>query len=277
MCHGAVDAREVKNKGWRQGSVLPDAFVQSLRENGSLAPSIGEQKFIVASHDCDVTNPSFEAEPDVELLPAAVLDASEKDGNYFWGKSSRFYQLERNSSGGQCIWQFSIQDRILFPRRYLLASQPDTESALTNDEKRGLALWLARRYHRAAFPDAFVDRTRRAAGKLRKPLKDQGHHLTAILLFTEDDELPSELPYEIIIYGSMLAEDWSEPRARAAAQELLGSIEASFGECDGIEVKELVLCSEADISLDDLRRLKRWDCDNLTIRGEQPNRLVPEQ
>jgi hypothetical protein len=79
-----------------------------------------------------------------------------------------------------------------------------------------------------------------------------------------------------VIYGAVRADDWSDPNTRADAQVHLDSIEAAFGESDDVEVKESVLRSEADISLDELRLLKRWDFDDLTIRGEEPFGLAPE-
>ena len=276
MRHGDADATEIKNKGWRQGSVLPDALAQRLIGQGVLSRSEWPQKLVVASHDCDVTNRSFEAEPTVELLCAAVLGVSEKDGRYFWGKNPRHYQVERKLAGDRSIWQFSIQDRVWLPRQRLLDSEPDAALALPSDDMRRVALWLARRYRRPAFPDTFVERTREATAKIRKPLKSQGDLLTAVFLFGVDEELPSETPYEIIMYGSMRAEDWSDPNARACAQTLLDEIEGAFGESHGVDVRECLLRSEADISLDDIRLLKRWNFDDLTIRGQEPSDLPPE-
>jgi hypothetical protein len=171
MLHGDPDATEIKTKGWRQGSVLPDAFTRVLTEKDLLPAAEQPQKFLVASHDCDVTNRSFEAEPTVELLRAHLLDPSEKDGNYFWGRNPRYYQLERKVEGAPTIWHFSIQDRHWLPRQFLTDFDPDGAFALPRDDVRRLTLWLARRYRRPAFPDAFVDRAKDATAKLRKPLK----------------------------------------------------------------------------------------------------------
>lgn len=269
------DATQIKTNGWRQGSVLPDPFVQHLTEKSILTPSEHARKFIIASHDCDVTNRSFAAEPAVELLSAEVLPASKKDGNYFWGRNPRYYQLERKGAGATTVWQFSIQERLWLPRRHLLDSEPDAALAMPPDDIRRLALWLARRYHRVAFPDEFVDRTKGATQKLRRPLKKHGDLLTAVFLLGVDEDLPPETPYEILIYGPMRAEDWSDPEQRASAQVLLNKVEAAFGQSPGVEVTQSVLCSEADISLDDRRRLRHWDFDDLTIQGEGPAALPP--
>ena len=48
--------------------------------------------------------------------------------------------------------------------------------------------------------------------------------------------------------------------------EMLGAIEAAFAGCDSVHLKACELRSEADVSVDDLLRLKRWDYDDLTFR-----------
>lgn len=275
MGDGESDAIEVKNRGWRQGSVLQGVFADLLVSEELLPGAEHPQEFVIASHDCDVTNRSFDAEPEVELLSAAVLDLSEKDGNCFWGRNPRRYQLERSVPHAS-IWEFSIQRRVWIPRQRLLESEPDAQLALSCDDIDRLALWLVRRYRRAAFPDRFVERTRAATRKLRGPLKKHGHRLTAVFLLVADDELPEGTPYEVVLYGTMHVDDWSDPDARQFAQALLNKIEVALGESDGVEVKESVLLSEAQISLDDRRRLTRWDFDDLTIRGHDPGQLPPE-
>jgi hypothetical protein len=271
------DATAIKTKGWRQGSVLPVRLVESLTSSGIVAPSEHPQKFVVASHHCDVTNPSFQAEPTVELLHATILDSSLRNGHYFWGKNPRHYQLELKLAGTASIWEFSIQARVWLPRQHLLDSEPDGAVVIPHDDIRRLGLWLARRYRRPAFADNFVERTRAAAAKLRSPLKKQGHLLTSVLFLVTEQDLPRGTPYEVIIYGSVRAEDWSNPKIRASAQALLDKIEAIFGETDGVEVTECTLRSEADISLNDLRSLTRWDCDDLTLRGQDASALLPEE
>ena len=263
-----VSAGEIQRKGWRQGAVLLDSFVERLCQDGVFHYAGANQKYIVASHDCDVASRSFEVEPSVELLRGDILGIEGKVGNYFWGGSPRFYQLERTIAGSKSIWEFSIQDRIWIPRRALVLSEPDRALALPADELRRLTIWLARRYRRPAFPDAFIERTRNVYKRLRNPLKKLGHWLTGVFLLVVDEELPPETPYEIVLWGSMRVEDWSNAETRASAQLLLDKIEAAFSQTDGVAVKESLLRSEADISIDDLRFMKRWDMDDLTLRGE---------
>jgi hypothetical protein len=49
------------------------------------------------------------------------------------------------------------------------------------------------------------------------------------------------------------------------AQRGLQELEAFLSKCDGIELLESYLQSEKEVTLDDLRSLKRWDFDWLSI------------
>jgi hypothetical protein len=275
MPHDDADASQIKQHGWRQGSVLPQSLVDILVKQKLLPTATKDRRFVVISHHCDVTNLSFEIEPNVELLRATVLPSSEKEGSYAWGKHPRFYRIRRKAAESQSVWEFSIQDRFSVPRTYLTQAEPGQSETLESDEIRNLANWLARRYTRVAFPDAFDKRTRRAIEKLRKHLKKEGELLTAIFILVLDDELPDDTPYEIQITGSMRPEDYNHVDRRRQAQTLLNRVEEALDECDGIDVSESHLKSEVNISLDDLSRLNRWDFDDLTIRGQPVSELPP--
>lgn len=271
------DATQIKSTGWRQGSVLPAALVDTLRENNFLPWGLSDNELLlVISHDCDVTNSDFRTEPEVELIRAVLLPECRKHGHYFWAKNPRTYQLEDSSTGASVIWQFSILDRLSVPRQLLLNATPDKEHSLSLGNLKRLCLWLARRYTRVAFPDAFNERTDAATRKLHTRLKSKGDLLTAIYLFMVDEELPAGSLYDIIIYGSMRVEDFDDSEKRKDAQKVLDKVEAALADCNGIDVKECVLRSEAEISVDEIRKLKRWDFDDLTIRGNTLSDLPGE-
>ena len=269
------DSNQIKDNGWRQGCVLPKSLVERLVQEQGLQAAAENQFYIVISHDCDVTNPSLKVEPLVELLKASLLHPADQEGSRAWGKNPRFYQLECESHAGQCFCQLSIHDRISVPREYFATACPDTTTVFDPDDIRALALWIARRYVRSAFPDAFVERTKPATDRLRKKLRKQGNLLTAIYVVVVEEELPEDRPYEIILHGSMRVDDYGVPERRESVQELLDKVEAALADCDGIEVKESCLKSEKEISIDDRRILKRWDFDDLTIRGQAISELPP--
>ncbi len=271
-----ADANHIAQNGWRQGSVLTQSHVDFLVQNGCLQPSPGDQQFVVISHDCDVTNSCFDTEPYVELLHATVLPETKKDGNFTWGKSPRRYHLERKCLGKKSVWCFSVHDFKRIPRCHLASHSPEIPLELNIEETRSLALWRARRYTRSAFPNAFIDRTRTAISRLRKAFKTKGEYLTGIYINLSDDEFPEDKDYTIILFCSMRCEDYDDNELRCNTQELLDQIESILGTLDGIDVVESVLKSEGEITIDDLRCLRRWDFDDLTIRGQSLSDIPPE-
>jgi hypothetical protein len=261
MSSDLSDVSNVKQNGWRQGSVLRDCTVKELR----LQDSGNRTRFVVISHDCDVTNSSLENEPRVELLRAEVIQPSEKLGLQEWGKNPRILDLQQ----GNEVWRFRIHERQFVDRQNLCNAVPD-EIGLSRDHVRSLANWVARRYVREAFPDKFNERVSRAVVGIRRQLKRYGDHLTAIYLQVSDSELGDGVPYEITICGTMREDDYEDTNRRMAAQSVLDALEAAvhkFGK-GGIVVRECVLKSEAEVTLADRRMLKRWDFDDLTIRGD---------
>ena len=51
------------------------------------------------------------------------------------------------------------------------------------------------------------------------------------------------------------------------------TIEAELDNCDGIDVVQSELRSESQVSLAELRLLKRWDFDDLTLRDDDPDAI----
>ncbi len=111
--------------------------------------------------------------------------------------------------------------------------------------------------------------------EVEKEPQETGDFLTAIYVLVSDKELPENLAYEMLIFGTMRSEEYGCSEHRKCAQILLDQVEAALGEADGIDVKETCLKSEADISLEDRRLLKRWDFDDLTVRGYSGSDLPP--
>lgn len=264
------DAQQVKANGWRQGSVISDALVQELTEAGKLPKGSGEGWWIVITHDCDVTNGSFENEPNVELIFARTLSADEVDGNRNWAKNTRLLQFESITPTGPVIFGCDANERKVVHRESLSQHTPATQTI--DASLVGLiANWIAKRYRRAAFADNFNIRTARAASKIRDKAKKKGKWISGIYLLVSDDELPAGKIYDVILIATMRASDYSDEDARKTAMQLMGAIESAFAGCKGVNLKACELRSESDLSVDDLLRLKRWDYDDLTMRHEGPD------
>lgn len=306
-------AQQIAGTGWRQGSVLPPSLVERLRDDlqipnaclprttksrwrsfkilrqfwdyfwlrqsRSKELNVKTDLWVVVTQDCDLVHPSFEKEPEVELVRLAALSPESKDGNLHWGDNPRVFQFYDPQSGDdQILFETQIHDRARVHRRYLADSSPDLARTLDPENIKRLCRWISQRYVRAAFPDEFNRRIKQTLDKLEdKKLKKKGDVLSGIyMLLDSDDELTKGEKYGIIVWATMKSGDYEDSEKRRTAQELVDAIEAALSGCDGIEIKDVHLKSEQQVTLDDLRLLKRWDYDSLSLRRESVEELPPQ-
>lgn len=256
-----TDAGAVKQNGWRQGSVLGAELVEHLAEMKVLPRMLEPGNWVVISHDCDVTNGSFEKEPFVELMFAKCVE--QQDGNKRWGKNSRLLQIVESNR----IYEFNAHDRRTLPRRYLVGHKPDL-TELSNESREQLIGWVGRRYTRRAFADEFNRRSGPAVRTLRRRLKQDGALISGIYILVSDEELSADVDYEVVVWASMKKDDYAIEEKRTSAMDLLGEIETALNDCNGIVVEGTDLRPESEISIADIRIMKRWDYDDLTVRDE---------
>src|SRR4051812_37455561 len=105
---------------WRQGHVL-DANARDaiqLRHEDGAATCV-----VVISHDCDLANDNFRAEPDVEVIIGRVVSTS--NGNYSWGKAPRTLHLPMLRSGAIVTVELDATKKQLVPKSALAAYAPD--------------------------------------------------------------------------------------------------------------------------------------------------------
>lgn len=255
------DASAVRRNGWRQGSIAGADLIEALRPNGS-EPPIENSRLIVVSHDCDVVNLSFEKEPRVEAIWA--LPVGTADGNLTRGKNSRLLQLEIPNLGGRAI-ELAASDRFALDRRLLAEFSPG--GALELSQKRLLGSWLAKRYDRAALPDAFNRRLPQKS--LKRTLERGANHIRELFVAIVDEELADDAVYEIALRAVMGVDDFENTQRRTEAQACLDELVGHLGQVAGIEILSEALLSEAEITLDDIRSLKRWDFDWMSFpRGD---------
>ena len=67
----------------------------------------------------------------------------------------------------------------------------------------------------------------------------------------------------------MTTDEFSDAERRERAQQALDAMEERLQSCTGIEIVEASLVSEADVSLDDLRQMERFDFDYLSTEGDE--------
>ena len=211
----AFDSGAVARRGWRQGTVMGPATASLARKN---APTVLDVRcsdlLIVASHDCDVLNPSIEKEPFVEVL--AARQVGEVGPMQMLGRNPRTLEFTVVDGDHLIALSCSAHRRWSVPRELLLEGEP--RLTLPYRERRLVAEWLAKRYIRAAFPSAFDERWRgnlRAWQKLLQRWSEwvQGVYLRLSTLAELGDDDPYHCDVLVAVpQGAAANEDW--PRKR---------------------------------------------------------------
>src|SRR5262249_28922819 len=233
---------------------------------------------VLISQDCDIAHSSYEAEPYVELLVARPMSSEQCDGGLFHGKNPRRLQFAVTVEGRSQLYMTSIHEKMRLDWQVLLKGLPDSRVQLDAATVDLLARWTAKRYTRPAFPDAFNERCRPAAKRVSARLKAKGDLITGLFLqLSSYEELPREQEYQGILRATTLPETCDDPEQEKAALSLLADIEKALIDCDGVAVVEAALDSERDLSLYELRFVRRWDYDFLSYREDTPEHLAPEE
>jgi hypothetical protein len=258
---------DLRLRGWRQGSILPRNLALEFSAVMPLEEVLGaDDHLVVLSHDCDICHVDLAKEPTAELIAVHRI-AARPAGDRAFMRNPRVLEFEARVGGQTLTFRVAASERG-FVQRALLAGV-DPAGQLVTHPPDLLVAWLTNRYIRRAFPDAFNERLRSKRRDVERPLKEHGEYLHSVFLVIGDEELPADVPYRLVVRGTMLEEDFVVPERRTEAQQAFDGLVAALDACAGIEVVDDALVSEAEVSLHDVRLMKRWSVyDSLSLRGE---------
>lgn len=192
--------------------------------------------------------------------------------NFAHGKNPRRLHLP-STDGGRM--EFDIQERVTVERALLSAVSP--ANTLDGPEVRQLASWLAKRYVRAAYPDAFNDRVRSAQRKIDKALKSYGEGASGVFLALNSwEELSDDDEYEVVVIVTCPLDVANDAKKEAVVAQLAPKIMEALEGCEGVSVLDARHVSEDEFTLHDLRTYKRWDFDHRSFSGRPGGPTVPE-
>lgn len=268
------NAGEIFKLGWRQGSIIPDTLFENLKSQNYFPKDFDNSSnaiLIVVSQDCDVCNDSYEKEPWVEILLA--IEVEDKKSQLFHGNHPREIQFEISDHGSNKVFQSSIHNKFRIRRGELSQHSPHVNKWVHEDTVRDIKHWIAKRYTRQGFPNEFEARVSRSKAKLTskvfaKPQK--GGLFTAIFLSTSHEELPETENYNILLFLTMTLEDYNIQDKKEEVEKIGAHIAEVLNSCEGIEVEDFEVRSEADLSLNELKQMKRWDFDALSFAEDLP-------
>ncbi len=268
---------------WRQGHALTDETVDKLGLRDAQAPE--RTLAVVISHDCDLAA-SPDREPEVELIVGRQLE--KPDGNFTHAKNARILHIGFASANGAQFVELAALKKIRILKSDLAGHEPRNEFRLGPSEQSILQRWLAARYRRAAFPDAF-DRRLDESGigaRLGKILKPAGEHIPAIFFDVDDgNEVQRNDPNDtytlsiILVYTSQPNSQESE----AVSLKVKDQIEAAFTglffkdkSWEYIELRECMVISDEALTYAQSAMLKQWRLEHLSLREEPEQPMMQE-
>lgn len=294
--------------GWRQGHLVTPASLARLDLD---LPSASLTHAVVITHDCDLANSS---EPWVEIIACEPRDR--RDGQLSHAKHPRKLHLpykitalndeaksvdaDSNDKGHPLpsderdILVFELQhaNRLQVDKeRFMQHARAETSAHLPTREKQTLKQWLAARYARPAFPDAFEEHLRKkvtakltvekkiakivepAAGYILGVFFDLGSH--------RDEDPPPGVPYEItisIVYDATEGGPESRHEAARVAHELTLLFEQVYGKPEQAREIALLGCqeiSDIEFTLANLRRSDQWRLEYISLRDDDNGGYLP--
>lgn len=210
---------------------------------------------VVLTQDCDIAQQSSN-EPFVEFIVGKQITS--ENGNYLNNRNPRILQIKE----GECFFEFFVHNRFFIKKEDL--EKIDIEKhkiCLSSDNKRLLRSWMGRRYTRAAFPDNFNERAKKAFQIATRPISKK---VNCVYFEVEDREI--ETPDEYYHLNIIIVVDCGI--SEKDKQEIQVAYENAFN-IDGIEAYPRVLTKD-EVTLADLETYRRWDKDCVSFSKNQP-------
>ena len=161
----------------------------------------------------------------------------------------------------------------------------DTRALLPIDAKRTLKQWLAARYGRPAFPNAFESRLRKQVGKkntverqIGKVLECEAKYLVGLFFDLGEQrslEVPAGEPYALqisVVYDATEGSMQARTSAENVASQLRSLFERVYGKPDTATEIALDSCeavADTSITLADLRRVDQWRLEHISLSDDE--------
>lgn len=247
----------LREQGWRQGIILPaTGFLEGLPDG---SPVTDTDYMMVVSQSCDLVHHDIANEPHAVFLLLKQIDSVESE--YSHGRNPRIIHFPTLDESSFEAWAWN---QVTIPREELVKHPLDGHLLVDARELRYILDWLAKRFTRIAFPDAFNESLRAKSSNIRTLLKKKHSLFSEILLRVDPfDEIGEGEIYQLACYLLMPADIHDDAAKLKEAREVASKLERLFEGC-GIEILECSTVSESELTYAELQELVRWDFDHLT-------------
>lgn len=261
---------------WRQGSILGYELLAALAQSSEI-PNRKADIAVVISHDCDIAA-SPDIEPTIEVIPAVFLH--NEDGSLTHAKDPRrlHLTLTMRGTGKQYFAEFKAIEKLNIPKEQFAGQHPSGEFVLGAKELEILRRWLAARYRRHAFSDAFEERFKKVERKFREILKTSSSHLRAILFDVDDnsgeDSVGADTPHVLdiyLIYTSQSGPGESLKIAQSTKQKIEKAFQNKYkrnGEWSEIELRSCEVVADDALKYAQYLQLSEWRSEGLSLRSD---------
>lgn len=250
---------------------------------GLTDPADQGRRVVVITHDCDLPH---EGELCVEVIVAELVVKDPKpDPQLAYAKNPRRLHLTyEGADAAPLILELRHGDRRSVPKGdFVERAFKDKSLTLPIDAKRALKQWLAARYGRPAFPNAFEERLRKVSGKrtveqlIAKILAPYARYLVG-LFFDLGEQRGAEVgegePYALsvsVVYDVTEGGTEAKSSAERVAAQLRDLFEKTYGKPDVATEIALDACepvSDTNLTLADLRRVDQWRLEYVSLQDE---------
>lgn len=236
------------------------------------------RRVIVITHDCDLPH-------DGELCVEVIIAESvvKLDPQLSYAKNPRRLHLAyQDTDAVPLILELRHGDRRIAPKGdFADHAIKDISLTLPVDAKRTLKQWLAARYGRPAFPNAFEGRLRKLDGKrtveqlIAKILEPDAKYLVG-LFFDLGEHRGAEAvegePYALsvsVVYDATEGGGEARGSAERVAAQLRELFEKNYGKPDAATEIALDACeavADTHLTLANLRRVDQWRLEYISLR-----------
>lgn len=226
------------------------------------SPAGDDDYAMVVSQSCDLVHHDLGNEPSAVILMLKSIGSGKPE--LMHGRNPRLLHFQSLDGRWFEAWAWN---QVTIPRDHLAEMDATAGVELSPKVLRGVLDWLAKRFTRIAFPDAFNEALKPKSGAIAKLLKNNHELFSDILLFISPfDELAEGQHYTLACYLLMAAEKHDNLAKLPDARTVAAKLEKLIKDC-GIEVMECSPVSETTLTVAELNELVRWDFDHLTHKA----------
>lgn len=267
---GIVNRSLIQSNGWRLGCGFDKhsapELIKLISENHKSDNAI----YIVITHDCSLIHPNLKKEPYLEYFVALPIDKHNAQNTE--AKNIRCLHLPILFKNELKYFKLQMAKRGFIDRSPIENCKPNEQVSLPSKSKAILVRWLSNRYTTQTLPDVFDQRIKTLVEGKKKPLRKifQQAEATEMLgiyidLDPPNTDLSDDESYRLTVVLLYKAEAF-QGTPEYNLDEYAKQVGNCFSTAKGVEVRAVMAISDDDVSVNRLRRMRRWQLDFISFR-----------